>query len=236
MRLTIFWRVILAQSAPIALMLAVSLYTLTQLHQFMRLSIDILSTDAVCIELEKRLLRTFLIQVRHAEKYVLLQDKTFYGYFSQGYNDFISTLEQIATLVDTPYERDVLDQVRDLQVRYAVGLSNALNPQSSWHQEKNVFSDKIIAILNDSIHFHEEMIAQKTAGARDHAASAAWMVRWLSLGGISVAVLFAYCHARGISRPLKALTQALRRVGRGEFPPSLTIRAPKEVSELTTTF
>ncbi len=236
MRLTIFWRVILAQSAPIALMLAVSLYTLTQLHQFMQLSIDILSTDAVCIELEKRLLRTFLIQIRHAEKYVLLQDKVFYGYFAQGYNDFISTLEQIATLVDTPYERDVLDQVRDLQVRYAVGLSNALNPKSSWNQEKTAFSDKIIAIINDSIHFHEGMIAHKTAVARDHAATAAWMVRWLSLGGIIVAVLFAYCYARGISRPLKALTQALRCVGRGEFPPSLTIRAPKEVSELTTTF
>ena len=114
MRLTIFWRVILAQSAPIALILAVSLYTLAQLHHSMKLSIDILSTDTVCIELEKRLLRTFLIQMRHAEKYALLQDKTFYGHFTQGYSDFISTLEQIETLVDTPYERDVLDQVRDL--------------------------------------------------------------------------------------------------------------------------
>src|SRR5262245_61974571 len=236
MRLTIFWRVILAQSAPIALMLAVSLYTLTQLHQFMQLSIDILNTDAVCIELEKRLLRTFLIQMRHAEKYVLLQDKTFYGHFTQGYRDFISTVEQIATLVDTPYERDILDQVRDLQVRYAIGLANALNPTSSWAQEKPAFSDLIITRINDSIHFHEGMIARKTTVARDRAVTAAWMVRWLSLGGIGVAILFAYCHARGMSRPLKALTQALRRVGRGEFPPSLTMHAPKEVSELTTTF
>src|SRR5438552_1742756 len=159
MRLTIFWRVILAQSAPIALMLAVSLYTLTQLHQFMQLSIDVLSTDAVCIELEKRLLRTFLIQIRHAEKYVLLQDKVFYGYFAQGYNDFISTLEQIATLVDTPYEREVFDKVRALQVRYAVGMSNALHPKSSWNQDKNESSDKIIAIFNDSIHLLDGMFA-----------------------------------------------------------------------------
>lgn len=236
MRLTIFSRVILAQSAPIALMLAVSLYTLAQLHHSMQLSVNILSTDAVYIELEKRLLRTFLIQMRHAEKYVLLHDKAFYSHFTQGYSDFISTLEQIVTLVDTPYERDVLDQIRDLQVRYAVGLSTALNPKSSWNQEKTEFSDKIIALINDSIHFHEEMIAHKTTMARDQAAAAAWMVRWLSLGGILGAVLFAYCHARGISRPLKALTQALRCVGRGEFPPSLTIRAPKEVSELTTAF
>src|SRR5919204_995616 len=113
MRLTIFSRVLLAQSVPIALMLAVSLYTLAQLHQFMGLSIDILSTDVVSIELEKRLLRTFLLQMRHAEKYVLLQDKAFYGHFTQGYRDFISTVEQITTLVDTPYERDMLDQVRD---------------------------------------------------------------------------------------------------------------------------
>jgi len=236
MRLTIFWRVLLAQSAPIALILAVSLYTLAQLHHSMQLSTDILRTDTLCIELEKRLLRTFLSQMRHAEQYVLLQDKTFYGHFIQGYSDFISAVEQIATLVDTPYERDVLDQVRDLQVRYAAGLSTALNPKSSWNQEKTAFSDKIITIINDLMHFHEEMIAYKTTVARDYAAAAVWMVRWLSLGSISVAVLFAYFHARGISRPLRALTQALRRVGRGEFPPSLAIHAPKEVSELTTTF
>src|SRR5918912_28823 len=144
MRLTIFWRVILAQSAPIALMLAVSLYTLAQLHQFTQLSIDILSTDAVCIELEKRLLRTFLIQLRHAEKYVLLQDKAFYGRFTQGHSDFLSTLEQVVPLVNTPYERGVLDQVRDLQVRYATGLATALNPQSAWSQEKTEVSVQII--------------------------------------------------------------------------------------------
>ena len=236
MRLTIFWRVMLAQSVPIALMLAVSLYTLAQLHQFMQLSIDILSTDAVCMELEKRLLRTFLIQMRHAEKYTHLQDKAFYAHFTQGYNDFIRTLEQIATLVDTPYERDVLEQIRDLQMRYAIGLANALNPKSSWSQEKTEVSDKIITGINDSIRFHEERMAHKTMAARDHAAVASWMVRWLSLGGISVAVLLAYCHARGISRPLKTLTQALRCVGRGESPPALTMSAPKEVSELTTAF
>jgi len=236
MRLTIFWRVMLAQSVPIALMLAVSLYTLAQLHQFMQLSIDILSTDAVCMELEKRLLRTFLIQMRHAEQYTHLQDKAFYAHFTQGYNDFIRTLEQIATLVDTPYERDVLKQIRDLQVRYAIGLANALNPKSSWSQEKTEISDKIIAGINESIRFHEERMAHKTTTARDHAAVATWMVRWLSLGGISVAVLLAYCHARGISRPLKTLTQALRCVGRGESPPALTMSAPKEVSELTTAF
>ena len=69
MRLTIFWRVIFAQLTLIALILVVSLYALSQLHWLANLSTDILATDAVSIEAEKRLLKVFLSQMRSAEKY-----------------------------------------------------------------------------------------------------------------------------------------------------------------------
>ena len=50
------------------------------------------------------------------------------------------------------------------------------------------------------------------------------------------AILFAYVHARRVSRPLKRLAQGLLRVGRGEFHGVLDVRAPKEVGELVQTF
>jgi two-component system sensor histidine kinase GlrK len=65
---------------------------------------------------------------------------------------------------------------------------------------------------------------------------AAHIVGWLALGGLGLAVWLPYFHARGVSRPLKKLTQELRRVGWGEFRRSLDLRGPKEVRALAQSF
>src|SRR5262245_27373429 len=111
MRLTIFWRVIFAQLSLIALILAVSLYAFSQLNQLTSLSTNILATDAACIEEEKRLLKIFLTQMRSAEKYVLLRDKVFYTYFTEGNADFDSTIEKVSTLIETTEEEQLVQQI-----------------------------------------------------------------------------------------------------------------------------
>jgi two-component system sensor histidine kinase GlrK len=235
-RLTIFWRVILAQLTLIVLLLGMSLYALVQLHHLAGLSTDLLDTDSKSIEAEKHLLKSFLSQRRIAEKYLVAPDKELYSHFVEGSSTFTSVLEKIAALVHTPQERALLDQIRELYARYATGLSLAFVSKSSWNQEKNEISEKITTNINELIRFREDMSTRKTVAARDQAVSAARTMGWLSLGGILAAVLFAYVHARRISRPLKKLVLGLFRVGRGEFHGVLDVRAPKEVRELVQTF
>lgn len=237
MRLTIFWRVILAQCAPIALILAVSFYTLSQLHQLVQISGDILTKTAACIKLEKSLQRTFLMQMRHAEKYVLLQDKAFYQFFTEGQQDFVDTADQLRLLLDSPEERTILDQAREMQVRYATGLATASERKAVWEREKDELSDKLTTSLNELIRYHEDVINNKIAVTRDQAAYAARVVLWSSVLGLSVVVLLAYGHARGLSRPLKTLARALRRIGDGEFhEAALRLKTCKEVTELAWNF
>ena len=244
MHLTIFWRVIFAQLTLIALILGMSLYALCQLHHLAGLSTDLLDTDSKSIEAEKHLLKIFLSQRRMAEKYLVEYGnnepirfrKELYSHFVEGSSTFTNVLEKIAALVNTPQERALLDQIRELYTRYATGLSPAFTPKSSWNQEKNEISEKITTKMNELIRFREDMIARKTVAARDQAVSAASTMGWLSLGGIMAAILFAYVHARRISRPLKKLVQGLLRVGQGEFHGVLDVRAPKEVGELVQTF
>jgi two-component system sensor histidine kinase GlrK len=235
-RLTIFWRVIFAQLTLIALILGMSLYALFQLHHLAGLSTAILAIDSTSIEAEKRLLKVFLSQMRIAEKYFVAPDKGLYSHFVEGSSTFTSVLDQIAALVNTPQERALLDQIRELYTRYAMGLSPAFTPKSSWNQEKYEISEKITTRINELIRFREDMIARKTVAARDQAVSAASTMGWLSLGGIMAAILFAYVHARRVSRPLKKLAQGLLRVGQGQFHGVLAVRAPKEVGELVQTF
>jgi two-component system sensor histidine kinase GlrK len=236
-RLTIFWRVIFAQISLIALIFAASLYSLSQLNRFTSLSTEILATDSACIEEEKRLLKIFLAQIRNAEKYLLLRDKVFYSHFTQGSKDFDSALEKIATLIDSAREGELVGQIHGLHSHYREGLTTVLSSsKGSWKKAKAEISERIIERINELVRLREEAIARKTAAARDQAARAAGVMGWLTLGGISVAVLLAYFSARGVSKPLRKLALELRRVGKGEFHRSFHIRAPKEVSELAQAF
>jgi two-component system, NtrC family, sensor histidine kinase GlrK len=236
MRLTIFWRIMLAQVSLIVLIVAVNFYALSQLNQLTSLSQTILATDSTSIEEEKRLLRLFLAQMRSAEKYVLLEDKAFYGQFIEANKDFESSLAKIAMLVDSPQERDLLAQIRTLHSQYEAALVPAVSRKPSADKERTEIGDGITARVNELIRVREEAVAQKTAWARDQSALAARVVSWLTFGGIALAILLAYLHARSVSRPLKKLAQELRLVGKGEFRRYLDIRTPEEVGQLSRAF
>ncbi|MBI3797792.1 MAG: HAMP domain-containing histidine kinase, partial [Deltaproteobacteria bacterium] len=206
------------------------------LNRLTSLSTNILATDAACIEEEKRLLKIFLTQMRSAEKYVLLRDKVFYSYFTQGNADFDRTIDKVSTLLETVEEEELVRQIKEAYARYLTALSTALSNKKLWNKEKTGASDEITEGINALIELREGTIAGKTAAGRDEAAAAARVMAWLTLGGISIAVLLAYFQARGVSQPLKTLTQELRYVGKGEFRRSVEVHAPREIGELARAF
>lgn len=236
MRLTIFWRIIFAQLSLIALIIVVNVYALSQLHHLARLNAEISSRDGASIEAGKHLLRVFLGQMRNAEKYVLLQDKTLYQHFTEGSRQIDSTIETLVALAETPHERDLLEHVKTLYGQYQDALATALAPQSTWQKVKGNIGAGITNTINELIRFREGEIARKTAAARDLAAFATTMVSWSTFGGIAVVVLLSFVNARRVSRPLKSLAQELRLVGKGEFQRHLDIQSPTEVAELARAF
>ncbi len=236
MRLTLFWRVILAQSALIALVLLVGLYARSKLEWLTRLDNSILTTDSTCIDEEKRLRKTFLGEMRNAEKHLVSKDKAFYDAFVQGSSDFSRTLAKIAPLMETLREKELVEETASLHVRYIQELNLAVSKKGSWEQVKTELGDGIIERINELVSLREQSIADKTAAAHEDAASATMVIGWLTLGGIVGAFLFAFFHARGVSAPLKRLAREMRHVGRGEFSRSLDFRASKEVHELALAF
>jgi two-component system, NtrC family, sensor histidine kinase GlrK len=235
-RMTIFWRIILAQVSLIVLIVIVNTYTLSQLHQLTNLSQEILTIDAASIEEEKRLLRIILAQMRSAEKFVLFQDKAFYNQFLEGNYAFEGSVEKITALATSPPERDLLRKIRDLHAQYVSSIGPAALRKPTAGDDRAEFTDGMTASIHELIRLREEAIAQKTAAARDQSALAARIVSWLTFGTVGLAVLLAYFYARSISRPLKKLAQELRLVGKGEFQRYLDIRSPQEVGELSRAF
>lgn len=236
MRLSIFWRVTLLQSALIALLLGLSLYAITELNRLAHLSSNILGVDTNCIEDEKRLLGIFLGQMRSAEKFLLLHDDAFYKTFLQADTDFTNTTNRILSLVDTPKERQLLATIVTAHSQYSDLFEHAPTQKKAWQEAKTALSDKIIADTDELIRYRETSTARKTATARDQAKAAASIMGWLTLGGLTLTLLLAYFHARGVNRPLKRLAREMHQVGKGEFDRSIELNAPPEVEELAEAF
>jgi two-component system, NtrC family, sensor histidine kinase GlrK len=235
-RLTIFWRIMCAQVSLIVLLIVVSIYTLTQLHQLTILNKTILTTDAVIIEEEKRLLRILLVEIRNAEKLAVFQDKIFYNQFLDGTSAFEESLGRIATLVTNSQERELLGKIQYLHTQFVAGIGMEASPGPTASQDRAGIREGITAAVNGLIRIREQEIAQKTASARDQSALAARVVTWLTMGGIVLAVFLAYRHACSVSRPLKKLAQELRLVGKGQFQRYVAIQSPEEVGELSRAF
>lgn len=236
MRLNIFWRAIIAQSALIGLALIMSLYALTQLSRLTQLGSSIVAVDTPCLNEEKALLKTFLSQIRHGEKYLALRDPAFKKAFDLAGQEFAETLQHICGLVDLTREQELTNQIRDLHGRYTAELGQAGKTEGSRTPSKAESSEGIIDRISELIRLREQAITDKTTAAHGRAAAAVAIMGRLTLGGICAALLLATLHARGMSLPLRKLAEEMRRVGKGEFTRSVSLRAPREIHELAQTF
>ncbi|MEN6438154.1 MAG: ATP-binding protein [Syntrophobacter sp.] len=236
MRLTIFSRVMLAQSTLIAVILGISLYGLAKLNLVSRLNMDALTTDAACISEEKRLLKSFLGEMRNAEKFLLIGDQAFQQEFLKDRNDFNDTFGRLTPIISSDREKELTTEIGILHNLYCQEIDQATQGYVGSEATKSRMGDGIIERANELIRLREQSTSAKTALARDHAASAADVMLWLTLVGMAGALFMAYLHARGISRPLMRLAQEMRHVGRGEFTRSVHINGPKEVIELAGAF
>ncbi len=236
MRLSIFSRVMLAQSTLIALILVVSLYGLAKLHIVSRLNIDVLTVDAQCINEEKRLLQSFLAEMRNGEKYLLTLDGPFHEEFTKSRTDFDDALSKIAALITTDRERALLSEIGVFHNLYFVEIESLMSGNPGSEQVRSRMTEGIIERANELLQLREQQASTKTEMSRDHATNAAEVMLWLTLFGIAGALFQAFRHARGVSSPLKELSEEMRHVGRGEFNRSVMIKGPREVEELAAAF
>lgn len=236
MQLTIFSRIMVAQSVLIGLILLLSLYALNGLYWLTARHQSILTIDATCLDEEKQLLKVFLAQMRNAEKYLLLKDPVFHTTFTQGKGDFLEGLSKVQVLSDTPREKVLEEEIKSLHASYERQLNLAAQGEGEWEKVRMEISNSIIEKINELIRIRESIMAGKMSEARDLSQSTARLMGWLTLLGVGGVLLFAYFHARSLSAPLKKLAEEMRCVGRGEFSRSIKISGPREVSELAHSF
>lgn len=239
MRLTIFWRSMLAQSILIGLILLISLYSHVRLNGLTELGETLVTKDSEVVKEGKQLLKISLSQIRIGEKYVLFNDPGMKESFLSSSFQFRETLDQLAGHVDSLAEKETLRRIEQLHEDYVREVETVAGAQIEGDRDngkRQEISDRILEKTREFIQVREEAIGVKMTEARDLAAEAAGRIAWIALLGVSGALLLAYFHARAVSDPLRRLARAMRRVGQGEFSRTLDIKAPREVHDLSVTF
>jgi two-component system sensor histidine kinase GlrK len=236
MKLTIFSRVMIAQGALIMLILVVSLFAVDKLRLVSRLNTEALTVDAACINEEKRLLKSFLAEMRNAEKYLLMQDLSFKDEYENNKNDFNDAINKIGFTVDSEREKELVKEIGSLHDSYEEETDLFNFGEKGSEAARAGLSEDIIQRANELIRLRDQAASYKTSMAGDHAASAAEVMFWLTIFGIAGAFIMAYLHARAISRPLHGLAREMRRIGRGEFFCTAKVKGPAEVVELARSF
>ncbi len=236
MRLTIFSRVMIAQSTLIMLILVISVFAVGKLRLVSQLNTEALTVDAACINEEKRLLKSFLTQIRNSEKYLLLRDPSFRDEYENNKNDFTDAMLKISYAVDTEREKEIISEIGALHERYEQETDLIDFGVNGSEAEKTNLGEGIIERANELIRLRDQAASSKTALAGVQAASAAEVMFRLTIFGIAGALVMAYLYARGISRPLSQLAREMRRIGRGEFYRTAHVNGPREVGELARSF
>lgn len=236
MKMTIFSRVMIAQSTLIMIILAISIFAVGKLRLVSQLNTQALTVDVRCVSQEKALLKSFLDEMRNAEEYFLMRDLSFRDECQNNRKDFGKGVVEIRRAVGSKREKALLGQIVSLHGQYMKQTGLADFGRKGSEGARSNLSDQIIRKINELIRLRERAASHKMAAARDNAASAARVMFWLALWGIGGAFVMACINARGISHPLKGLAREMRAIGRGEFFRTARVEGPAEVIELARSF
>jgi len=243
MRLSLFSRLTLGYLAIFALVTAISVYAVSQLYRFNRLTRSILTVDNRMLELEKALSDSLLSQSRYEQRFVITRDEALFEQFLRLNADFKIQLGRALTLGDgaaqTLLTRIEVDY-RGYQELVA-GEADLLRARKSYSQvqykqEKDAKLDGMLAVL-EKLRLGQR---QETYGRMMQLTDAADQARRVSvviaLACLFVIMLLSLLITRSITRPIALLKNRTREIAAGRFDGGLHIGSPPELSALAEAF
>ena len=115
MRLSIFWRIVLATLLIIVVMAGVNFYALFQLRQLSALSTTLASQNYPAIEQAKHVQAVAYNQLNSEKKYLAVRDPTFLQHFDEEVEEFHRGIENLLRQDNSAEGRQLLEQARRYQ-------------------------------------------------------------------------------------------------------------------------
>ena len=244
MRLTIFPRLMIGYLTIFILVMVVGVYAILKLHQLNKGTRYILNVENRILDYDERLTDSILSQLRYAKKYFITKDIVLYNQFLSAKEDFNRFLAEVLPLADTPEKRESLIKIKGHSSHHQSlidkGIELARNnqpfPKGWYEQELEKATDGILGELKKLETYSRQDIQNRMKGLREAGGSARKLAAIMSVIALLLVLGISFFITRGITQPLKMLTDQTKEISRGVFDSHLNIASPPEISALAEAF
>jgi two-component system sensor histidine kinase GlrK len=238
MRLSIFWRLVLSSLAIVALMAAVNLYAILQVHQITALSTQLVSYHYPAIENAQLLITNLYSQFRSQKQYLAVRDAVFLNNFEEEGEQFRQLFVKVLSQEGSAERRSLLEGVLKLYEQHQILFQQNMNRRSrpvsaAGHvRRRERLIDEMTDRLRTYIDLHESQICAVMTEARERSSHAEKITSQLGVGTLLLTLGLAGLTSYSILRPLGRLQEQFRRIGQGNFSGSLDISVPRDLRPL----
>jgi two-component system sensor histidine kinase GlrK len=244
MKLTLLSMLIVGYLIILALVIAVSLYVILELHQFNKENQYILKIDKSLLNYKKKLADSILTQREHEDEYIGTKDASQRGPFVSAQREFSKYFSEASSIADTSRKRDSLSRVKAYDERYQSLIEQeakfARINQSydiKWYgQEKEKATGGILNQLERLEDYSWQDLSNRLKMLVKAGASARSLVILMALATIVLGTGISFFITRTINKPLTLLMDKTGKVSEGIFESDLNISFPPEMKKVAEAF
>jgi two-component system sensor histidine kinase GlrK len=244
MRLTIFSRLVIGYLVIFVLAMTVSIYAISHLRQFEKVTRSIINVDNRLIEYKKNLSDILLSMMLYEKKYIFIKDAGLYSQFDLASNDFDRQLTELTAIAEDDKAHAMINRIRHHKQRYQSLFNDEVKHLGSGQRyaEENYKKEKEYAV-NEMM----ESLKQLEAYSQGNTYS---KVRELSkvytrankvaliIGSVSLifGIIISILITVNITRPLSIIKKKIADIARGDFGNDLKLSSPPEIEVLAQSF
>jgi two-component system sensor histidine kinase GlrK len=227
-----FLKLVLVGFALVALPLIVALVTATiYVNQLAAQSQQAVSHAVQVTQGSRMLVEQIVAMGRNARQFHVLGDQSLFQVYAATHQKFQHTTDNLSQLPLDDYQQNQLKILVEKEQDVFAILQN--NPHDSVKSDKAVIEFAALTEIAESILAKSnKLIDRETKRTQATALKARRVLVWQALGLIPGATIFAVVFVMLISRPVKQIDQAIRRLGAGDFASSMVVTGPRDLEYL----
>ena len=244
MKLSIFTRLVVGYFAIFILAMAVSIYTINQLHKLERVTRSILAVENRLVDDEQRLSDSIFTLMRYERKFIIIKDAGLYNQFLQTSEDFDKKFNETVSLSNSKKVKEMLADLKHhydhyqslFQTEVQFIRSGEQYPLERYKEEKDQAIDSIAEILKNLRAFNQRSIYNKVKKLDEIEAAAGRVAVVIGMVALTIGIIISVFITISITKPLSVIKRKTREIAKGNFESELTLSSPPEIKDLAQAF
>ncbi len=244
MRMTILARMVIGYLAIFVPVVAVSVYAISKLAHFHRVTSDILQVDNRMRAYAQELTDSFLGQTRYEKKYVITKDEELHKQFMLAEREIGKRIREAMSVADTVYKKEALITIENYYDQYKstfneevkLAKKNQRYPQDQYKEKKEKTVDGILWELKNLGLYTERDTYEKVRHLEESGTRANKIVIGMGAAFVLLGIMIFIYITTSITKPISFMRKKTRQVAGGDFECHLDLPSPPEIGDLAEDF